>query len=122
MLQLFYGHANKVVAVVECLFVCFFLKVRGRRHLIFASDQQLYVLSRAKMWYVDGPFKFCRQPFQQLLTMNTFARSDDHVTQISLVTERKLKNVQRKTYRMIQSKVFKFWEEYEAGERSAKRL
>ena len=41
---------------------------------------------------------------------------------IRLVTERKLKKVQRKTYRMIQSKVFKLWEEYEAGERSAKRL
>ena len=32
---------------------------------------------------------------------------------IRLVTERKLKKVQRKTYRMIQSKVFKLWEEYE---------
>ena len=42
--------------------------------------------------------------------------------QIRLVTERKLKEVQRKTYRMIQPKVFKLWEEYEAGERSVKRL
>ena len=41
---------------------------------------------------------------------------------IRLVTETKLKKVQRKTYRMIQSKVFKFWEEYEAGERPSKRL
>ena len=41
---------------------------------------------------------------------------------IRLVTERKLKKVQRKTYRMIQSKVFKLWEEYKAGERFAKRL
>ena len=42
--------------------------------------------------------------------------------QIRLVSERKLKRVQRKTYRMLQSKIFKLWEEYEAGERSVKRL
>ena len=39
---------------------------------------------------------------------------------IRLVTERKLKKLQRN--RMIQSKVFKLWEEYEAGERSVKQL
>jgi len=42
--------------------------------------------------------------------------------QIRLVSEKKLKRVQRKTYRMLQSKVFKLWEEFEDGERSAKRL
>lgn len=63
----------------------FFFKVRGRRHLLFASDQQLDVLSRAKTWYVDGTFKLCRQPFQQLLTINAFVRSDDHVKQVPLV-------------------------------------
>lgn len=42
--------------------------------------------------------------------------------QIRLVSEKKLKRVQRKTYRMLQSQVFKLWEEFEDGERSAKRL
>ena len=42
--------------------------------------------------------------------------------QIRLVSEKKLKRVQCKTYRMLQSKVFKLWEEFEDGERSAKRL
>lgn len=44
------------------------VKVRGRRHLIFASDKQLEILDRAKTWYMDGTFKLCRQPFSQLLT------------------------------------------------------
>ncbi|CAH3040492.1 unnamed protein product, partial [Pocillopora meandrina] len=46
--------------------------VRGRRHLLFASQQQLEVLCRAKAWYIDGTFKLCRKLFSQLLTINAF--------------------------------------------------
>ena len=42
--------------------------------------------------------------------------------QIRLISEKKMKRVQRKTYRLLQSKVFKLWEEFESGQRSAKRL
>ena len=61
------------------------LQVRGRRHLIFASDKQLEILGRAKTWYMDGTFKLCRQPFSQLLTVNAFVKKDDHVKQVPLV-------------------------------------
>lgn len=37
---------------------------------------------------------------------------------IRLVSEKKLKRNQRRSYRMVQGRVFKLWEEYEAGERS----
>ena len=60
-------------------------QVRGRRHLIFASDKQLEILGRAKTWYMDGTFKLCRQPFSQLLTVNAFVKKDDHVKQVPLV-------------------------------------
>ena len=60
-------------------------QIRGRRHLVLASDRQMEVLSKSKIWYIDGTFKLCRQPFSQLLTVNAFVRNDDHVKQVPLV-------------------------------------
>ena len=51
---------------------CLILQVRGRRHLLFASQQQLEVLCRAKAWYIDGTFKLCRKLFSQLLIIHAF--------------------------------------------------
>ena len=59
--------------------------VRGRRHLVFATAEQLIHLGRAKTWYIDGTFKLVRHPFTQLLTINAFVRKDDHVKQVPLV-------------------------------------
>lgn len=59
--------------------------MRGRRHLMFASTKQLEVLCRAKTWYIDGTFKLCRQPFNQLLTINAFVQSDDCTKQVPLL-------------------------------------
>ncbi|KAK3720985.1 hypothetical protein QZH41_018542 [Actinostola sp. cb2023] len=41
---------------------------------------------------------------------------------IRLVSEKKLKHVQRKKYRQLQAKLFGRWEQYANGERSAKQL
>lgn len=35
------------------------IHVDDKRHLIFASDQQLELLRQARRWYVDGTFKVC---------------------------------------------------------------
>ena len=65
---------------MHCVF-----QIRGRRHLIFASDKQLELLQQSKTWYIDGTFTLCRQPFTQLLTLNAFVKNDDHVKQVPLV-------------------------------------
>ena len=44
------------------------------------------------------------------------------VLQIRLVLDRKLKRIQRRKYRDLQTKLFGLWDEYEANVRSAKRL
>ena len=40
--------------------------------------------------------------------------------QIRLVSEKKLKRIQRRKYRELQAKLFELWDQYEAKERSAK--
>ena len=60
------------------------IRVHGRRHLIFATTDQLSNLARAKGWYVDGTFKLCHHPFSQLFTVNAFVCHDDHVKQVPL--------------------------------------
>ena len=40
---------------------------------------------RAKSWYIDSTFKLCRHPFNQLMTVNAFVRTDDHAKQVPLL-------------------------------------
>ena len=61
------------------------VSICDRRHLIFATDEQLLIPSRAKTWYVEGTFKLCKAPFTQLLAINAFVRSEEHAKQIPLV-------------------------------------
>ena len=42
--------------------------------------------------------------------------------QIRLVSEGKLSRIQRKKYRLLQAKLFKFWEDHSNGDLSARRL
>lgn len=85
------------------------VKVAERRHLIFAKEEQLQILCRAKTWYVDGTFKLVRHPFKQLLTINVFVKSGDHAKQVPLVyvlmSGRKVKDYKKV---IIQINLFRF--------------
>ena len=61
------------------------MRVHGRRHLIFATEQQMGHIIRAKSWYIDGTFKLCRHLFSQLLTVNIFVRTEDYAKQVPLL-------------------------------------
>ena len=42
--------------------------------------------------------------------------------QIQLVSDGKLSRIQRRKYRLLQSKIFKYWEDYNNSEITARRL
>jgi len=46
--------------------------VEDRRHIIFATDHQLDLLSRARRWYLDATFWDVRKQFTQLWTVHVF--------------------------------------------------
>ena len=56
-----------------------------RRHLIFATDRQLELLSKVRTWYIDGTFKIVSKPFTQLLSIHGFVKSDGEMKQLPLV-------------------------------------
>ena len=58
------------------------IKVNEHRHLMFASDQQLDFLKKAKAWYVDGTFKVVRHPFTQLWSIHAFVANGEDLKQM----------------------------------------
>lgn len=61
------------------------VRVGQRRHLLFASDEQLRLLSAARQWFVDGTFYVVNPPFTQLFTIHAFMKKDGEIKQVPLM-------------------------------------
>jgi hypothetical protein len=53
------------------------IRVGEERHLVLASDGQLELLKKAKLWFLDGTFASVRKPFHQLFSVHGFVSCDD---------------------------------------------
>ncbi|KAG1679378.1 hypothetical protein GQR58_012952 [Nymphon striatum] len=61
------------------------VRVDDERHLIFATNAQLQLLTKAKSWYVDGTFHVVNKPFIQLFSIHAFIKnSSGDVKQVPL--------------------------------------
>ena len=59
--------------------------VDGTRHLLFATEKMLDLLSCSKTWYVDATFKAVKEPFTKLFRVHSFIRSGDDMKQVPLL-------------------------------------
>lgn len=46
------------------------------RHLLFSTQEQLALLNKAKIIFLDATFKFVKLPFEQLLSIHTFVETE----------------------------------------------
>ena len=60
------------------------VKVKKRRHLIFATEQQLSQLAATKTWYIDRNDKIVKDPFYQLVSISAFVMSAESAKQVPL--------------------------------------
>lgn len=49
-------------------------RVEKRRHLIFATSEQLRHLGNVRGWFMDGTFKVIAKPFMQLYSIHGFLK------------------------------------------------
>ena len=52
-------------------------EISEKRHLFFATQDQLDQLKQTKRWYLDGTFKVVKAPYTQLLTIHAFIKQGD---------------------------------------------
>ena len=58
---------------------------RGARHLLFATKEQLDLLSKAVDVYMDGTFRVVKKPFAQLFTIHAFVKAGTCYKQVPLL-------------------------------------
>ena len=52
------------------------ITVDTKRHIMFATEDQLSLLQSAKRWYMDGTFKVVQKPFTQLFSIHAFIQKE----------------------------------------------
>lgn len=57
------------------------VKVGKFRHMVFANETQLKLMSTSKRWYCDGTFKLVKKPFVQMFSFHGMQKKDGNTKQ-----------------------------------------
>ena len=77
----------------------------GKRHLIFATEEQLQLLRKAKSWYIDKMLHCCPEKFEQLFTISTFVSSEDKDAKNVPLVFVLMSSSKRKDYRKVMERI-----------------
>jgi len=58
------------------VFVRYDVTTSTKRHLLFATNNQLELLCGAQRWYMDATFWVVHKPFTQLFSIHAFIRNN----------------------------------------------
>lgn len=61
------------------------VRVGDERHMMFATDEQLGLLQRAKRLYLDATFRVVSRPFYQLFSIHAFLKQEEAMKQVPLM-------------------------------------
>ncbi|XP_022092139.1 importin-4-like [Acanthaster planci] len=61
------------------------VKIRNKRHLVFSTTNQQFLLARSESWYVDTTSKLVKPPFTQLFGIHCFVKKERAIRQVPLL-------------------------------------
>ena len=62
-----------------------------KRFLVFSSDRQLEILSRANRWHIDGTFKSSPDLYHQVYLIHAWLMEEMHACEFVLMPDREKK-------------------------------
>ncbi|CAD5126447.1 DgyrCDS14576 [Dimorphilus gyrociliatus] len=98
-------HFNLAKTFIPDDFLQMDIQMENDRILIFSTTKQIELLSKGKIWFMDGTFKCVKDPFYQLFSIHGFIKKNGEIKQIPMAFAfmgSKRKTAYKKLFKAIQ--------------------